>query len=112
MFEPGVTEEGENEQEARAGRLEQASATELANAPNCGWTLIVYVADCPAVTLALAGETLTPKLVTVIVTAADGDIVTPLLVAVRFTAFMPNGQAIVVPDPVPQAPVQLKVKGH
>jgi len=43
------------------------------------------VADCPALTLAVAGETLTAKLVTVIVTLADGDMVTPLFVAVSVT---------------------------
>ena len=43
------------------------------------------MADCPALTLAVAGETLTAKFVTVIVTLADGDMVTPLLVAVSVT---------------------------
>jgi len=36
VFAPGVTEVGENEQEARLGRFEHASAMELLKAPFCG----------------------------------------------------------------------------
>ena len=42
---PGATELGESEQVERDGRLEQAKDTALVNAPNCGLTLTVYVAD-------------------------------------------------------------------
>ena len=67
---PGVTVRGENEQVERAGRLEQASETALVNAPYCGFTLNVYVADRPGLTLALDGEALIAKFVTVIWTLA------------------------------------------
>jgi len=63
---PGVTELGENEQVERDGRLEQAKDTALVNVPYCGLTLMVYVADWPGLTLALDGEALMAKFVTVI----------------------------------------------
>jgi hypothetical protein len=72
------------------------------------------VAACPGLTLTLDGETPTVKSVTVIWTVAAGDKVTPLLVTVRVSLLVPNGQVTVglTPLAVSQVPVQLKVKGH
>jgi hypothetical protein len=67
---PGVTELGENEQAERDGRLEHASETTLVNAPYCGLRLNVYVADRPGLIVALDGEALMAKFVTLIWTLA------------------------------------------
>ena len=45
--EPGVSEDGENEQDVSEGRPEQASETGFVNAPNFEPIAIVYVAGCP-----------------------------------------------------------------
>jgi hypothetical protein len=112
---PGVTELGENEQVERDGRLEQASETALVNAPYCGLTLTVYVADRPGLTLALDGEGLIAKLVTAIWTVlADGEFVAPPLFAVRVSRFTPSGHVSVAlaPVAVPQAPLQFSVSAQ
>ena len=67
------------------------------------------MADCPAVTLALAGEAVTANEVAVTLMAMAGVKVTPLLLALRFTVFAPGAQsgAGIDPVPAPQVPVQL-----
>ena len=64
--EPGMTAGGLKLQDAPVGRFEQPSVTLFVNAPPCAASVIWYVALCPAVTVAVFGEALTEKLVTVI----------------------------------------------
>ena len=68
----GVTAAVAKEQFAKLGRAPQLSPTALEKPPD-GVTTIVNVADCPAVTVAEAGDTLIakPGAATVTVTGAE-----------------------------------------
>src|ERR1700722_15968314 len=68
----GVTDSGLKTQFDSLGKAPQLRLTALANPP-AGGTVIVKVADCPAVTMAEAGDAPTAKLgaTTVIVTGED-----------------------------------------
>ena len=112
---PGVTELVEKEQVERDGRLEQANETALVNAPYWGLMLNVYVADLPGLALALDGEELTVKAVTVIWTVlADGDFVAPPLLAVRVSRLTPSGHVTLelAPVAVPQSPLHFNISAQ
>src|SRR5438270_12536573 len=80
---PGVTVSGLNEHVVPGGSVAplQDNAMGLVNEPTCGATVTLNVADCPAVSVALAGETSTEKSVTVIARSVDAEKPTPLLLA-------------------------------
>ena len=63
---PGDTAGGVNDQAAPIGRFAQPRVTGDAKGPPCEATLTWYDAESPAFTVADAGETPTPKFVTVI----------------------------------------------
>ena len=101
------------EQVAPIGRFAQPRVTGDAKGPPCEAMFTWYDADSPAFTVADAGETPTPKFVTVIRMLVAAVNATPLLLADTLTFDVPNGHEIVEPGDVPQPPVHdSRVRPH
>jgi len=111
--EPGVTDGEEKLHELMAGRFEQESVIALLYGPNWVPRDRLNGADCPALIVAALERLEIVKSVTVIWTLLAGkDVVAPPLLAVSDSEFTPSGQVSLglPPLPVPQAPLQVKVR--
>ena len=105
---PGDTVGGSNVQDAWVGRLLQASVTSPPKVPPCADTVTRYVAELPAVTVALSVATAIENPATVIRRSTGSENADPTVLAATLAAVVPIGQVIAEPVPEPHPPDQLR----